>query len=204
MFEPEVSGAIQEELDSGDTFYDVGANVGYHTLLGSKRCGSTGTVVAFEPLPRNVEFIKCHLRENGVGNTKVRPIAITGEKSSHRTFLKDSPQTGKLDSEGELQVVTNTIDSEREKLPPPDLMKVDVEGEELAVLCGAEECLKRDQPALVVETHGKERRKAVEAFLESVDYSSQVLRKGPETVTLLANAPVEGNRPAGRGRVLDV
>src|SRR5690242_8873726 len=68
---------VQKLLRSGDSFFDVGANVGFYSLLASRLVGSAGRVVAFEPLPRNVQALKEHLRINRVRNVTVWEAAVS-------------------------------------------------------------------------------------------------------------------------------
>src|ERR1700677_4525023 len=62
--EPHLQRAIRDYVSAGDTVYDIGANVGYVSLSLAKRVGSRGTVVAFEPLQRNVDLLRRNIQVN--------------------------------------------------------------------------------------------------------------------------------------------
>src|SRR5581483_1847479 len=64
-------------IAEGDVVYDVGAHVGYYTLLASKLVGARGHVYAFEPLPANLEFLERHLKLNQITNVTVVPAAVS-------------------------------------------------------------------------------------------------------------------------------
>jgi len=67
---------------AGKTVLDIGANVGFFSLLCSRLVGSSGRVIAFEPFPRNVDFIHRHITLNSVSNIEVRPVAIADKQGT--------------------------------------------------------------------------------------------------------------------------
>jgi protein-L-isoaspartate O-methyltransferase len=69
--------AIKNSLKPGQVFYDIGANVGYYSLLAAKCVGNTGAVIAFEPLPRNIVYLTSHLRLNKITNTILLQKALS-------------------------------------------------------------------------------------------------------------------------------
>src|SRR5690348_13933087 len=70
---------FQTLINPGDVVYDLGANVGFYTLLASKLTGPTGQVHSFEPSPRNIAYLRRHLVLNGVQNCTVWEGAIGGK-----------------------------------------------------------------------------------------------------------------------------
>ena len=140
----------------GSVVYDIGANVGFYTLLSSVLVGPRGRVFAFEPVPRNLEFLRRHIRLNRLGNVAVLELAV-GEKMGEATF-DDTLGTsqGKLSSGGRLRVQVAAIDDlvSSGVVRPPDALKIDVEGAEAAVLRGAMATLQRHHPAIFLATHG--------------------------------------------------
>ncbi len=72
-----------EFIKGGDIVFDVGAHVGFYSLLFSQLVGKTGRVFAFEPLARNIQFLKKHIELNNISNVEVRECAVaetTGER----------------------------------------------------------------------------------------------------------------------------
>src|SRR5437764_415668 len=74
-YERQVQQLFRERLHPGDTVFDIGANVGFFTLLASKLVEG-GHVYAFEPLPRNLYYLERHIRLNDVTNVSVEALAI--------------------------------------------------------------------------------------------------------------------------------
>src|SRR5687767_8704385 len=73
-YERFVQRIFVEHVRPGGVVYDVGANAGFFTLLASKLAGSSGRVYAFEPMERNLHYIRKHLQMNRVENVEVFPI----------------------------------------------------------------------------------------------------------------------------------
>ena len=149
-------------IKRGEVVYDLGAHRGYFSLLASRIVGEEGKVFAFEPLPENVRFIVAHAELNGCENIFPRPYAITRRAGSVTiTNLADhlanttrvesprfSPQAPKL------QVEARALDELVGRgLPPPQFMKIDIEGSEYDALVGAREILERNRPLLYVSVH---------------------------------------------------
>lgn len=143
-------------LHPGDTMYDIGANVGYYTLLASHRVGPSGRVVAFEPLPANVRLVERHLRLNRVRNVSVHEVAVSDREGRARFAPNASNAMGKLSDAGSIEVAMISLDSfvSAAGLPDPTLLKIDVEGAELGVLRGAATLLDRARPSILLATHG--------------------------------------------------
>src|SRR5688572_10021896 len=84
----------------GDVIYDIGANVGSYTILASVLVGDRGRVVAFEPVPENVRYLKEHVRVNGLENVSVIEKAV-GERAGAARFLGHQDRLqGRMDPRG--------------------------------------------------------------------------------------------------------
>lgn len=149
---------FQSSVRPGDVVFDVGANVGFYSLLASVLVGSQGKVYAFEPLPQNLRFLIRHLELNRVGNVSAFETAISDRSGVARFQEARNNSMGKLAESGSLTVNTTTIDElvACGECAPPDLLKIDVEGAELAVLQGARQTLATRRPTLFLATHGQE------------------------------------------------
>ncbi len=156
---------MQAFLRPGMTFVDVGANIGYYTLLAVRAIRDATAVYAFEPNAGVRTRLEENLRLNGVfGRVQVRRQAVaraSGEIAFYKSTASDNsglssilPGSGRSD---EAEVVPSvSLDDFATTLPAGrsiDLIKIDVEGAELEVLAGGAGLLARaDGPALVFES----------------------------------------------------
>jgi FkbM family methyltransferase len=151
---------LVRRVPRGGVVYDIGANVGFFTLLTSRLVGPAGSVYAFEPLPANLELLRRHLALNRSANVTVFAAAAS-DRDGHARF-EGAGSTGRLSAEengeaGDREVPTVRLDGlvARGELKPPAVVKLDVEGAELAVLQGMETLLATVRPILLVEFHGR-------------------------------------------------
>ncbi len=163
-FKQDLQEFLSASIDQDDVFYDIGANVGFFSLLAARLTGRAGQVVAFEPLPDNILRLTENIRRNGFSCVKVEPFAL-GATNEERTFqVSERPTWGKLAGAGSLpdKYVSDTKVSVRRlddllleaTLQPPHFMKIDVEGAEAEVIEGARETILRYGPILMIEMHG--------------------------------------------------
>jgi FkbM family methyltransferase len=135
--------------------YEVGGFVGYYTLHASVLVGSQGKVFAFEPSPRNLPWLKEHVRINHLTNVTVIEVAV-GELSGTAAFrLEGDPCLSHPAGEGDVRVQMIALDDfiRQEGVPKPDFMKIDVVGSEMGVLNGAKDLLARYHPTLFMHVH---------------------------------------------------
>jgi FkbM family methyltransferase len=78
LWEPSLTAWIERRLSAGDIFVDVGANIGYFTLLAAKCVGVTGKVVAIEPMPEIFQHLSEHVAANSLQNVKLVNEAAVG------------------------------------------------------------------------------------------------------------------------------
>jgi FkbM family methyltransferase len=176
-YESEKQKLFESKVRPGDTVFDIGANVGFYTLLASDLVGDAGYVYAFEPVPRNIEFLHEHLRLNRVGNVEVIESAVSDRSGD--TYFDDTPGSamGHLAAKGRLKVRTVSIDAlgSEGKALPPNCMKIDVEGDEFLVLSGAKSTLKDYHPIIFLATHGTQVHEQCCDLLKSVGYQLEGL-----------------------------
>jgi FkbM family methyltransferase len=168
----------------GDVVFDVGANVGVYTLAFSRRTGPTGHVVAFEPLPRNLAFLRRHLQMNALTNVRVMPVAVS-DRSGSALFREASHHAmGALDASGALTVPTVVLDAlvAQGELPSPSLIKIDVEGAEVDVLRGARGILQEARPIVFVATHSETLTTQCRALLDEADYDVTTIGEARELI----------------------
>jgi FkbM family methyltransferase len=168
----------------GDWVIDVGANVGHYTKRFSELVGPVGRVIAFEPVPETFALLSSNVQLFQFMNVTLINMALSdihvvifmniphfesGLKSFTRAHL--TPVDSGL---ANLRVLTTRLDSL--ELPcKVTLVKIDVEGHELAVIRGMEELLVRDQPTLIVETGSDE----VSKHLIGLGYNAERLVGSP-------------------------
>ena len=133
------------------TFWDVGAHVGFFTILGSRLVGERGRVRAFEPVGDNRARLAAAVEENGCGTVTIHALALSWKRGEAVLHAHESSAMWSLAGEGSegVTVRCETLDSLGQ--PAPDLIKVDAEGVELDVLRGGRELLSGVQPLLLVE-----------------------------------------------------
>jgi FkbM family methyltransferase len=143
-------------LSAGDVVFDLGANVGLYSLLAALRVGYTGQVIAFEPLARNLQYLRAHLQLNDVHNVTVVQKAVSDRTGSALFREAQSASMGCLNGGGTLAVQTITLDDFlRSGAPAPQCIKIDVEGAEGNVLAGGQETLAKHCPIVFVATHAR-------------------------------------------------
>ncbi|MCS7191951.1 MAG: FkbM family methyltransferase [Armatimonadetes bacterium] len=159
IHEPMVTKLLPSFVCLGSTVLDIGANIGYYTLLSSQLVGLKGLVVAVEPHPDNVRLLELNLRLNRVENVKVLPTAVSDEIGVTEMFVSRGSNWHSLHPTertnlGTISVPMTTIDEIVLQIGRPiDLIRMDIEGWEIKALQGAKETLKRDRPSIVMEIH---------------------------------------------------
>ena len=184
-YERPLQSFIAGHLAEGDVFYDIGANIGFFSLIAARRVGTAGRVYAFEPVPENAAAISRSARLNGfdavdvlnvaVGSTNGRTELMLARHIGGATLASVGPPP---DLRGAIEVEIVTIDTliAQRGLRPPTLVKVDVEGAEIEALTGMAETIRTHRPTVLYEVDDANRaglqRKAASlaAFWDATDY----------------------------------
>jgi FkbM family methyltransferase len=187
--EPAVTEALTRTVRPGHVFYDVGANLGYFTLVAARMVGPAGRVIAFEPVPWCADAVAANIALNDLRQAEVRAEAV-GAATGHSRLrvVRDASQSmlaslsRGADTRDEIDVAVVAVDDlvSAGAIPPPDVMKIDTEGAEILVLEGMRETIARHGPRIVCEIH--ETNDAFAAFMEDVGYRVTNLG-GPWAVT---------------------
>ncbi len=155
-WEPDESAFLRSRLAPGMTLLDIGANVGYFSILGARSVGPTGTVVAIEPEPANYALLCANLWEARAGNVEpIRaaassfngPISLSVSRENcgdHRSFLERP-------LEQVLEVVGVRVDEMLDRDARVDVIKIDIQGADHRAVVGMEGLLARCAPVLLVE-----------------------------------------------------
>lgn len=157
-YEMEKQTLFNQEIRPGHVVYDIGANVGYYTMLAAQLAGPTGKVFAFEPLPRNLGYLRRHVEMNKLTTATVVDAAVS-EKAGEAFFGNDPGEShtmAHLREQGGVKVRLVSVDGfVAAGNPRPTLLKIDVEGAEASVLRGARGVLTSSpRPVIFLATHG--------------------------------------------------
>lgn len=159
---PSLSPIIEAFLTRGSTFVDVGANVGVYTAWASRCVGENGRVIAFEPMPATRDNLKRVVAGNALGNVLIVPKALGAAPGAvklwavpHASGLTSAVAPADPATATPLDVPMSTLDDELAAAGGPTvaLVKIDVEGYEMAVLEGSVRTLSSPgAPAVLFET----------------------------------------------------
>jgi FkbM family methyltransferase len=156
VYEPHLTRAISDVLKEGDGFIDVGANIGWFSLLAASIVGVTGRVLAVEADPANVGLVLRSAHASGFGN--VRAVSAAAGATSGAMLLQRAGGSNGVvylsadaPAPGDRWVPAVTLDSLSGMMNSVRVVKVDVEGAELLVLWGASEMITRYRPVVFVE-----------------------------------------------------
>lgn len=171
--EPEVQTALQQYLRPGMIFYDIGANIGFFSLLAARIVGKDGRVIAFEADPEIAARLRAHVTRNDFRAVSVEEKAVWSEPGAvffARTDPATSPDRGLghvvANGAGDtIQVNAVSLDEYVRTVPAPDFLKCDVEGAEVEVFRGAQRLLTEKRPVILCEMHsGENQRVLLEEF----------------------------------------
>jgi len=141
-YEIDKQKALLKTLKKGMVFYDIGANVGFYTLLASR---IVSKVVAFEPYKENIKYLKQNVALNNLKNVIIKPNAVS-DVNGYVRFCDRGSSQGYVSDKGKSLVLSTTIDS----LDPPDVVKIDVQGGIHKVLDGMKRTIKKYHPILFI------------------------------------------------------
>jgi FkbM family methyltransferase len=153
---------VDRFLKDGMTVLDIGAHCGFYSMLASKRVGSSGRVIAFEPSPRERTRLERNLKRNGCTNVRIEPFALSCEVGVRELFLVEGSETGcnslkppALDQPTKsIHVEATTLDHylRNNGIERVDFVKLDVEGGERDVLRGARTLFEKSlRPVILCE-----------------------------------------------------
>ena len=155
--EPEMQRCLQEHVRPGDVVLDLGANVGFFTLISAALVGSSGQVIAYEPVPTVAGALRHNVALNGLDNVHVVEAAVSDGAGQAQIATNASDQEASLVNRRggtTLDVRTVSVDDEVARLSvQPAFVKIDVEGAEDAVVRGMIRTLRVARPVVVCELH---------------------------------------------------
>jgi FkbM family methyltransferase len=188
-YEPELQSALLELVPPGAIIYDVGANIGYVSLLLVKAAGVSGHVYAFEALPENAERWQTNINLNGMGSRLTLINAAVTQASGLVSFLvhpsggmgKVAGSAGRSEHyQSEIKVPGLSLDEfvYTQGNPPPQVIKMDIEGGEVLALPGMQRLLAEARPLMLMELHGPESNRVAWETLGSAGYEICWMHRG--------------------------
>jgi len=206
---------------AGKCVWDVGAHIGYNSLVFAKVVGPRGKVIAFEPNKFNIERFRMHMKGNAdlAARISLIPCAV-GESECEQIFRFSNDvdrgrsagsyiDRGTLPGDRTPSAIYESFVSERiqlvsidelirgRNLPVPDLMKIDVEGSEHETLLGARSLLQEQKPLLVMEIHNITCMFNVQRLLSNLGYILRLIDDGTRSASrcfILAEGPAVNHR----------
>jgi FkbM family methyltransferase len=177
-YELDLQAVLARELRPGAVFFDAGANAGFFSLAALALVGPAGRCVSIDPDPDNCASIREQQELNRLGNWTVVPAAVA-DAPGRRVFSRVRPGHvgGHLRELRDFELATEdfeveavTLDALAERHGPPDFLKIDVEGAEIAALRGAAGLLSGRRPTWLIELHGGDRARQAAALLAEAGY----------------------------------
>jgi len=170
-YEEDSSFLFNKLIKDGDNVIDIGAHIGYYTLLAARKAGPSGRIYAFEPEIENLKWLNTNLKINGYDNVIPVNKAITDKSGPIKLWLGNSTGSHSVDEnfhghENHLENFQMTdsvsIDDflEAEGWPKISVIKIDAEGAEPLVFIGMQELLKRQEDLKIIFEYN---RKSLEA-----------------------------------------
>ena len=161
-YEQDVKYALARLVDKGVCVYDVGANIGILTLFAAKLTGETGCVYAFEPEDVNLACLRKTKERNRLANVEVLETCVTSRSGTVVFDRRGGAFSGRAVYEGTPPISRNLCQKPSVSLDdfvflhgkrPPNVVKIDVEGNEVAVLKGMAGILEKYGPSVICELH---------------------------------------------------
>lgn len=181
-YEYEKQMAFCREVKQGSVVYDLGANVGFYSLLASTLAGKEGMVFSFEPSPRNLRYLTKHIELNQISSCRIFDMAVSSSDGVAQFYLDTNHAEGRLMPD-RLQLTeggqNHTVPVKTVKLDtlvfsrgmaPPNLVKCDIEGGEYDALKGAEATLRQFAPVIFLATHGTDVHRRCCELLDGLGY----------------------------------
>ncbi len=185
---------VKRFVSPGDLVVDVGANIGVLTGLFARWVGQDGSVIAIEPEPVNLAALRRRMKRRDLAMVEIVPAAA-GDRDG-RARLRITPHhpgdhhvvTGNACAGGTIEVDSVTVDGvlAARSGKCPNLLKIDVQGAELAVLRGARQTLARCRPAVLIEVDRNALARAgsseqdLSRFFDMLGYEAHDLRTGQQ------------------------
>lgn len=154
---------LESYLKPGMSVLDIGANIGYYSLIELNLIGKNGTLIAVEPMRENIELLRKNLSLNNYNNIEIHEAAISNNNSINEIYVSEMSNLNTFHNKG---TGTEFLTGERRKVITRtvpmilndrkiDLIRMDVEGHEIEVIQGMINDIESNKlsPAIIFETH---------------------------------------------------
>jgi FkbM family methyltransferase len=171
-YEPYMQEALQRFVRPGAVVYDVGAHVGFHSLYSALLVGPSGRVIAFEPDPEAIETLRREVSANPGLRVEIVGCALSDTSGTLQLDTSIESSQARITPSGAVRVEGRTVDLLvlEGKLPPPDVIKIDVEGHEGHVLRGAADTLREFKPVVLCDYHDGSTLRIVRESVSELGY----------------------------------
>ena len=187
-YEPIETDLVKKHIKKNDRILDIGANIGYYTLLFASIIGSKGHVFSFEPEPKNFKILESNVKLNNFHNTTLEKLAVSNQSGNIELYLSDEgigqhrihkSRFGKSSISVKMISIDDYFDNNFQKI---DFIKIDVEGAEYDVLKGMKHILKNNSsikillefnPINLIE-HGSDPKEFLD-FLETHNFLLHII-----------------------------
>jgi FkbM family methyltransferase len=149
-FEPLETEIIRKEIKNGNVVVDIGANIGYYTLIFANLVGKEGKVFAFEPSPDNFALLQKNIEINNYQNVKTEQIAVSNKSGKTKLYMTINPADNRIydlhDNSDFIEVATIRMDDYFNNYNGKiDFIKMDIQGAEWAAIQGMSLLLKKNK-----------------------------------------------------------
>jgi FkbM family methyltransferase len=201
-YEAKVAGILLDYVQPGQVAYDIGANIGYMSMIMALKAGEKGKVYSFEPAPNAYGMLEAnsHLNRDILFEPKRVAIADKVGKETFSFFDYDvvsrlGDHSGEYSDAQVIDVEVFTLDHyiNVAGIPKPDFLKIDVEGAEMRVLSGMTEVITEKHPTMLIEVHSPELSVEVVPFCEEHGYNCEIVAEEFPQHVLCTAAPARNN-----------
>jgi len=195
-YETDLQQAARKFTRPGMVIYDIGANIGYISMLFAHLSGENGSIYSFEALTENIQRLTHNIQLNHLQDrVHVNACAVVDYTRTVTFMTHSSGAMGKvIGSAGrdehylqKIRVNGLALDDFvfKQKNPAPDVIKMDIEGGEVLAIKGMRRILKESRPVFFIELHGEESAGVVWDSLTGCGYEFFLMKKGYKRVTTL-------------------
>jgi FkbM family methyltransferase len=175
--EGDVNRLILNSLSEGDVFIDVGANIGYYSILGARIVGERGQVIALDPIPDTVKILDLNVKLNGLKNIKTIPKAAWMNSALLNMYVPGGcygwASCIKRRGSRFFTVDAVPLDDISKKISTIKLLKIDVEGSEYQVIMGAKETLEKTEHIIMEISENSD---AIQQILKQASFKIRRLK----------------------------
>jgi FkbM family methyltransferase len=180
-WEPAAQRSFAAGLRQGDVVYDIGAHVGLYMLGSSGKVGPEGHIFAFEPLPRNVQYLHRHIELNRLSNCSVVEAAVCNSAGWRQLDARICHSEARLSETGSTTVPTISIDEfliRGTHRRPPNVIKIDARGAEMEILSGGLRTVADFAPRIFLFSYDDDENRQCRKFLISLGYTFEQVAAG--------------------------